>query len=109
MAWKMAIMSRGVTPRELRLEATFSTVGNSGNGTREAFCSVTLVSVRGVTAVVPVWLNGWGWETSRVLAIVIVMLPWDTAQLEMRMREVATMVPVRSLITMRAGVSGSTS
>src|SRR2546422_11192581 len=100
MAWKIAIISRGVTPRELRLAATFSTVGSSGSGRSDAFCSVIFVSTRGVTTVWPVWLKGWGWETSKVLAIVIVMLPCDTAQLEMRMRDVATIVPVRSLMMM---------
>jgi hypothetical protein len=45
--------------------------------------SVTLVLVRGVTWVVPVLLNGSGWDTSSVDATLIVMFPLATAQLEM--------------------------
>src|SRR5438309_1671949 len=102
-------MSRGVTPRALRDAATFSTVGNSGNGTMAALLSVTLVSVRGVTTVMPCLENGFGWDTSRVEAMLMVRLPCETAQLEILIRALATIVPVRSLIIMRAGESGVTS
>ena len=103
IAWKIAITSRGVTPSELRAEATFSTVGNSGSGTTAVLFSVTSVVVRGVTTVSPVLLNGFGCETSRVDATLMVILPCETAHAEMRMRDVATIVPVRSLMMMRAG------
>ena len=84
----MAIMSRGVTPREFNDCAIFSTVGNSGKATICALFSVTSVLVRGVTTVVPPLLNGWGCETSRVEAMLMVMFPCETAQLEIRMRDV---------------------
>jgi len=71
-----------------------------------ALGSETAVSVRGVTTVLPVLLKGEGWDTSSEVAMVIVRLPWDTAQLEILIREVATMVLVRSLMMMRAGISG---
>src|SRR5664280_33222 len=106
MVSKMAITSRGVTPSEFKAEATFSTVGISGKGTTDDLASVTSVVVRGVRTVWPVELNGDGWETSSVDATLMVMLPCETAQLEIRIRDVATIVPVRSLIMMRAGVSG---
>src|SRR6202012_4310060 len=102
MAWNIDIMSRGVTPREFKAEATFSTVGNSGKATIEPFSSWILVSACFVTVVVPVWLKAFGWETFWVEATLMVTLPCETAQAETRMCEVATMVPVRSLITMRA-------
>src|SRR4029078_2268645 len=89
--------------------ATFSTVGISGNGTTADLVSVTSVVVRGVTTVSPVLLNGPGCETSSDEAMLIVILPCAPAQLETRMRDVATIVPVRSLMIMRAGVSGLTS
>ena len=59
--------------------------------------------------VVPVWLRGEGWETSMLEAMLMVMLPCETAQFEILILEVATIVPVRSLMTMRAGVAGGTS
>ena len=37
--------------------------------------AMTLVLVRGVTTVEPVLLNGAGWDTSRVEATLMVMLP----------------------------------
>jgi hypothetical protein len=42
--------------------------------------SLTLVSVRGVTTVLPVWLMGLGWDTSRADAMLIVNSPCETAQ-----------------------------
>jgi hypothetical protein len=54
MAMKMDMVSRGVTPRELRAAATFSTVGISGRGMRALFSSDAWVSVLGVTTVRPV-------------------------------------------------------
>jgi hypothetical protein len=50
-----------------------------------------------------------GCDTLSVEATLMVMLPWETAQLEMWMLAVATMVPVRSLMMMRAGMLGVTS
>ena len=60
MASKIAMTSRGVTPREFSAEATFSTVGISGRGTTEDLVSVTSVEVCGVTTVWPVELKGAG-------------------------------------------------
>ena len=108
MVSKMVIMSRGVTPRAFRAAATFSTVGNSGRVTMLDFFSVTSVVVPGVTAVRPRLLKAFGCDTFSVEATLMVMLPWATAQLEMWMFAVATMVPVRSLMMMRAGVFGVT-
>ena len=51
MVSKMAMTSRGVTPSEFKADATFSTVGISGNGTTDDLGSVTSVVVRGVTTV----------------------------------------------------------
>src|SRR6185436_10804266 len=102
----MAMISRGVTPRAFKEAATFSTVGNSGRGISVALLSVTVVSVRGVTTVVPCLLKGDGCETSNVEAMLMVRFPWETAQLAILIREFATIVPVRSLMMMRAGVSG---
>ncbi len=87
IAWNSDIMSRGVTPREFKAEATRSTVGISGNTIIDALSSFSFVSVLGVTVVWPVWLKGLGCETVNVEAMLIVKLPWDTAQLAMRMRE----------------------
>ena len=109
MAWKIAIMSRGVAPRAFSAEATFSTVGNSGSATMAHLLSVTSVSVRGVTTVVPVWLNGLGCETSEGGGDIDGDVAAGNRALEIRMPAVATMVPVRSLMMMRAGVSGVTS
>src|SRR5438132_4668067 len=100
------MMSRGVTAKALRELATFSTVGESGSGITAALPSVTVVSVRGVTTVVPFGASGLGCETSRVEAMLMVRLPCETAQFEILMRALATIVPVRSLMMMRAGVSG---
>src|SRR5580692_5998127 len=102
----MAIMSRGVTPSAFNAAATFSTEGNSGRGTRVALFSVTSVVVRDVTTVWPVWLKGLGCETSGVEAMLMVMFPQATAQLEIFTSAVATIVPVRSLMITRAGASG---
>src|SRR5438105_6897104 len=100
------MISRGDTPSALREAATFSTVGNSGSGTIAALLSVTLVSVRGVTTVIALPASALGWETSNVEAMLIVRLPCETAQFEILIRALATIVPVRSLMTIRAGVSG---
>jgi len=85
IAWKIAMMSRGVAPSVFNAAATFSTVGNSGKVTTADLFSVTSVVVRGVTVVVPVLLNGFGWETSSVEATLMVMLPCAMAQLEIWM------------------------
>ena len=79
---KMAIMSRGVTPIALRPAATFSTVGKSAMVISVPLRSLTLASALCVTAVSPVWLSALGCETSKLLAMVMVRSPWETAQLE---------------------------
>src|SRR3569833_1670993 len=106
IASKIAIMSRGVAPSAFKAEATFSTVGNSPSGTSADFCSVTSVVCGSVTTVLPLLLKGLGCETSGVLATLMTILPCDTAQFEMRIVEVATIVPVFSLMIIRAGASG---
>src|SRR5580658_3846165 len=106
MASNIDIMSRGVTPRELSAAATFSTVGNSGRAIMAPLSSLILTSVLLTTCVEPVWPKALGWETSGAEAMLMVTLPCEMAQLEMWMRAVATMVPVRSLMMTRAGTSG---
>src|ERR1700722_14109603 len=85
MAWKIDIISRGVTPSEFNAMATFSTVGISGRAIMEALFSATWVVVCCVTLVSPTLLKGAGWETFCVEAILMVMLPQATAQLEIWM------------------------
>ncbi len=98
MVWKMTIMSRGVTPSELRAWATFSTVGSSGRAIIWDLFSVTSVLVLGVTTVCPRSAKGCGCEAVRVEAMLMVMLPWETAQVEILIREVATTDGVDTLI-----------
>ncbi len=62
-----------------------------------------LVSVRGRHHSVARPGERSGWEASNELAMVMVMFPCDTAQLEMRMREVATDGAGSFVDEMRAG------
>jgi hypothetical protein len=85
-----------------------SDLGTSSTTENLPLVSVTLVCVVGVTAVWPP-ASALGWETFKVEEMETVRAPWLMATWETRTLEVATMVPVRSLITTRAMESGRTS
>ena len=79
-------------------------VGGSLRMEKPPLPSLTAVWVLCTAAVWPLE-RALGWLMAWLLVTVIVSEPWEIATCESRTVEVATMVPVRSFITMRARVS----
>src|ERR1022692_2303538 len=104
---RIAITSRGVEPMEASARPNSSTVAPCFNTTLRAFSSLAVTLVCGTTGVVPAGM-GLGCETCISVWISTVRLPCRMATGDTRTSFPNTMVPVRSLMTTRAGRSAST-
>src|SRR4051794_28371671 len=108
MACRTAMRSRGPTPRRLSAFTRSSTEVVAGRATAVLVDSFTSTVAALPCTVLP-WEKGPGCETTGCWETAICSPPWATATGRMRTPWPATMVPVRSLTTMRARWSGSTS
>ena len=104
----MAMMSRGVAPSVFSARTTASSVVPSSRETRRAVPSRTSTCWLGTTTVSPPRASALGCDTSNFVLIRTERLPWATAAAAMRTLAPTTMVPERSLMTTRAGVSAVT-
>ena len=104
----IAMMSRGVAPRVLSARTTASSVVPSSSATRRAVPSRTSTCVLATTTVSPARASAPGCDASTLVLIRTDRLPCATAAAAMRTLAPTTIVPERSLITTRAGVSDDT-
>ena len=105
MACNIEIISRGVAPIAFNAFTTSPTLAVAGNTITFALSSFTSTFVLLVTTVDPPE-NGGGWDTSLVFEIRMLSPPCATATSSMDTFCPITMVPVRSLITILATLSG---
>lgn len=100
------MMPSGLTPRRLRPETRVCRSGPSSTATR-ASGRLASMAVNGSTAVSPLE-KGSGCTTRGASVMRTVSVPWLMATREILTSLPMTMVPVRSSMTTRAGVSDST-